>query len=220
MPGQTSEHKQSLALTETVYRRLYQYFGRLKTPLQYKRDYELAIAVILSAQCTDERVNQVTPDLFKKYTNLQAFADANLADLEEIIFPTGFFRNKSKQIKGFAQQVLIRFSGQLPDSIAELTTLPGVGRKTANVILNEVFKKAEGIVVDTHVKRLSAKLGLTDEHQPEAIEKDLMKKVYTKYWCRFSLYLIFLGRKHCRAHRTDCQNCPLNDICPSTIIRS
>ncbi|MEM7182180.1 MAG: endonuclease III [Spirochaetota bacterium] len=220
MPGEILEQQQkaSLVYSETIYKRLSKYFGRLKSPLKYTKDYELVIAVILSAQCTDERVNQVTRELFKKYRSLQAFADANLDDLEEIIFPTGFFRNKSKQVKGFAEQLIKNFDSQLPDSIEKLTSLPGVGRKTANVVIGEVFGKAEGIVVDTHVKRIAAKLGLTTETHPENIEYDLMEKIHPKYWRRFSLYLIFLGRKHCKAHKTDCANCPLQAKCPSSIL--
>ena len=199
----------------TVYQRLEGHFGQLETPLHYSQDYELAVAVILSAQCTDERVNQVTVELFKKYTTLQSFADANL---EELIFPTGFFRNKARMIKGFASKLISDFNGVLPSSIAELTSLPGFGRKTANVIINEIFGKAEGIVVDTHVKRISVKLGLTEEVSPESIEYDLMEKIEKKYWRRFSLYLIYLGRKFCKANRTECLRCPLNDICPSSSV--
>lgn len=213
------DKKQVYEFTATVYQRLEEYFGELETPLNYTHDYELAIAVILSAQCTDEKVNQVTPDLFNKYPTLQAFAEADLTELEEIIFPTGFFRNKSKLIKGFAAKLIQDFNGKLPSTISQLLTLPGFGRKTANVIINEVFGKAEGIVVDTHVKRLTAKLGLTEEVSPEAIETDLMNKIEKKYWRRFSLYLIYLGRKHCKANNTECSPCPLNDICVSSLYK-
>lgn len=213
------EANEFYSFTETVYNRLQDYFGELETPLNYTHDYELAIAVILSAQCTDERVNQVTEELFQKYKTLKSFAEANLEDLEEAIFPTGFFRNKSRLIKGFASKLITDYSSRLPSTISQLTSLPGIGRKTANVILNEVFEKAEGIVVDTHVKRLAAKLGLTTETLPENIEFDLMGKIEKIYWRRFSLYLIFLGRKHCKAYRTDCERCPLSDICPSSLER-
>jgi endonuclease III len=202
----------------TVYKRLEEHFGQLEAPLNFSQDYELAVAVILSAQCTDERVNQVTVELFKKYPTLQSFAEADLEELEEVIFPTGFFRNKARMIKGFASKLITDFGGKLPSSIAELTSLPGFGRKTANVIINEIFGKAEGIVVDTHVKRISVKLGLTEEISPDSIEYDLMEKIEKKYWRRFSLYLIYLGRKFCKANRTECLKCPLNDICPSSSI--
>jgi endonuclease-3 len=216
----TSSKKQNslFLFTTEVNKRLKKYFGEVSCPLTYTKDYELCIAVILSAQCTDERVNTVTPTLFKTFTSLEKFANAELSEIEELIFSTGFYKNKAKSIKGFATLLLSGYNGKLPKTIEELTKLPGVGRKTANVILNEIHKLSEGIVVDTHVKRISNVLKLTKSENPVQIEKDLMKKIDPKYWMDFSLYLIFLGRKFCKAHKTECEGCPLNDICPSSII--
>lgn len=202
--------------TEIVFKRLRNYFGKIEYPLKFKHDYELAIAVILSNQCTDDTVNAVTEELFQKYTNLESFAEANTTDLEEIIFPVGFFRDKAKLVKSLAVKLLADYGGKLPDTLIELTSLPGIERKSANMLLNEVFNKAEGFAVDTHVKRISNKLGITSENLPENIEYDLMEKVEKKYWLRFPLYLTFLGRKHCKVSRTECEHCPLNDICPSS----
>lgn len=202
-------------ITETIFNKLKDFYGEVECPLKFSKDYELAIAIILSAQCTDERVNSVTPELFTRYPSLESLSKANLIDLEEIVFPTGFFRNKAKMIKGFAQKLITEYNSKLPTNINELISLPGLGRKSANVILNEIFGKAEGIVVDTHVKRICNKLGLTQDNNPEEIERQLMEKVDKKYWHRFSLYLIYLGRDKCKAHKQDCNSCPLNSNCPS-----
>ncbi|MCB1192710.1 MAG: endonuclease III [Leptospiraceae bacterium] len=211
-----SDRSSDIEYSEIIFKRLRNYFGKIECPLYFTKDYELAVAAILSDQCTDERVNSVTKELFEKYPTLDSFAKANLGDLEELIFPTGFFRDKAKLIKSIAQKILSDYNGKLPDTLIELTSLPGIDRKTANMLLNEVFNRSEGISVDAHVKRISNKLGLTTENLPENIEYDLMEKVDKKYWLRFSLYLTYLGRKHCKANRTECENCPLNDICPSS----
>jgi len=207
-----------LNFTTETNKRLKKYFGPVSCPLHYTKDYELCIAVILSAQCTDERVNTVTPALFQKFNSLESFAKANLKEIEELIFSTGFYKNKAKSISGFANKLLFEYNGKLPKTIKELILFPGVGRKTANVILNEIHKISEGIVVDTHVKRISKVLKLTKSEDPVQIEKDLMQVVDPKYWMDFSLYLIFLGRKFCKAHKTECEGCPLNDICPSSLV--
>lgn len=193
-------------------------FGKVETPLHYQKDYELSIAVILSAQCTDERVNQVTPGLFKSFPSLESFAEAELPEIEKLIFSTGFYHNKAKSIRGFARTLLNEFGGKLPRTIAELTQLPGFGRKTANVVLSEVHGIVEGIVVDTHVNRLSKVLGLTKSNDPVQVEKDLMNLLPKKYWRDISLYLIFLGRKCCKAHRTFCEDCVLKIECPSSLV--
>ncbi|MCE9498992.1 MAG: endonuclease III [Leptospira sp.] len=203
-------------LSREYNKRLKKYFGKVQCPLRYNEDHELAIAVILSAQCTDERVNLVTPALFEKFKTLIDFANADQTEMEKLIFSTGFYKNKSKSIRGFAKKLLSEFGGVLPKTIPELISLPGIGRKTANVILSEIYGIADGVVVDTHVKRISRKLGLTKENDPVKIEKDLMKNIEKKYWDDFSLYLIFLGRKFCKARKTECENCPLGDICPSS----
>ncbi|XDD51829.1 endonuclease III [Leptospira sp. WS92.C1] len=193
-------------------------FGEVQTPLHFQKDYELSIAVILSAQCTDERVNQVTPALFKAFPTLESFANAKIPDLEKLIFSTGFYHNKAKSIQGFAQKLVNDFGGELPKTVKELTTLPGFGRKTANVVLSEVHGLVEGIVVDTHVNRLSKVLGLTESNDPVKVEKDLMNLLPKKYWRDISLYLIFLGRKCCKAHRTFCEECILKKDCPSSSV--
>ena len=172
------------------------------------------MAVILSAQCTDERVNQVTPNLFQQLPTLQSFIDAPFATVEKLVFSTGFYKNKAKSLKGFALMLNEQYGGVLPRTISELTRLPGIGRKTANVLLSEVYGIAEGFVVDTHVKRLSGRLGLTKHKDPVKIEKDLMAAVRQKYWNDLSLFFIFLGRANCKAHKTDCPGCVLADICP------
>jgi endonuclease-3 len=219
VPTSTKKQNPNFPFTTEVNRRLKKYFGPVSCPLHYSKDYELCIAVILSAQCTDERVNTVTPALFERFTSLEAFANADIPEIEKLIFSTGFYKNKAKSIKGFATLLLEKHKGKLPKTIGELTKLPGVGRKTANVILNEIHKISEGIVVDTHVKRISNVLKLTKSENPVIIEKDLMKSIDPKYWMDFSLYLIFLGRKFCKAHKTECEGCPLNDICPSSLVK-
>jgi endonuclease III len=171
--------------------------------------------VILSAQCTDERVNQVTPNLFLRYPNLDSFCEAKTGELEDLIFSTGFYKNKAKSIIGFCNKLKNDFGGQIPKNLSDLIKLPGIGRKTANVLLNELYNISEGIVVDTHVKRISNLLKLTDKEDPEKIELDLMKIIPKEYWLNISLYFIFLGREFCKAKRKDCKNCFLNQDCPS-----
>lgn len=207
------------SFTDQVYELLKKEFGKVSCPLHYKKDYELCIAVILSAQCTDERVNQVTPKLFSSFPTLSSLAQAKQSDIESLIFSTGFYKNKAKSILGFSNKLLNEYDGILPKTIEELIQFPGVGRKTANVILNEIHGISVGIVVDTHVKRISKVLGLTKSTDPISIEKELMKKFRPEHWMDISLYMIFLGRKYCTAYRRDCQNCPLRKICPSLEIK-
>ena len=207
------------SLPVKVYSLLKKEFGEVSCPLHFTQDHELAIAVILSAQCTDERVNLVTPELFKKYPSLEAFSKADLPELETLIYSTGFYKNKAKSILGFSKQLISNFNSELPKTIEELTTLPGIGRKTANVILNEIYKITEGIVVDTHVKRISKILKFTKETDVVKIEQDLMRIFPKKYWLKISLYIIFLGRKYCKAGRPDCNNCVLQKICPGARIK-
>jgi endonuclease III len=207
------------SLPVKVYSLLKKEFGEVSCPLHFTQDHELAIAVILSAQCTDERVNLVTPELFKKYPSLEAFSKADLPELESLIYSTGFYKNKAKSILGFSKQLISNFNSELPKTIEELTTLPGIGRKTANVILNEIYKITEGIVVDTHVKRISKILKFTKETDVVKIEQDLIRIFPKKYWLNISLYIIFLGRKYCKAGRPDCNNCVLQKICPGARIK-
>ena len=185
------------------------------TELNFKNPLELLIATILSAQCTDKRVNMVTPHLFKKYRSAKDYAAAPQAELETAIKSTGFFRNKTKAIRAATSTIVHKFGGKVPDSMEELRELPGVGRKTANVVLGNAFGINEGIVVDTHVIRLSQRLGLTKHKDPEKIEQDLMKLVPKKHWAVWSHWLIWHGRRRCYARKPDCANCEVFRFCPS-----
>jgi endonuclease-3 len=185
------------------------------TELTFKNPLELLIATILSAQCTDKRVNLVTPALFKKYRMAKDYATAPPAELEKAIRSTGFFRSKTKSIRGATSKIVEKFSGQVPSTMEELRELPGVGRKTANVVLGNAFGKNEGIVVDTHVIRLSQRLGLTKKKDAVKIELDLMKLVPHEHWTNWSHWLIWHGRRRCYARRPDCFNCEVFKLCPS-----
>lgn len=194
-----------------------------RTALNFGNPFQLLAAVVLSAQCTDARVNKITPALFKKYPNAQAFAKAKIGDLEKMIYSTGFYKNKAKNIKAAAVGVVKEFGGKLPDNMSDLLKLPGIARKSANVILEAGFGKVEGITVDTHVCRVSGMLGLVDKKLSESknavkIERILMKKVPREYWRIFPHLLVFHGRKICVARRPKCGICPLNKICPSSSI--
>src|SRR6202047_2069220 len=183
--------------------------------LDFKNPLQLLIATILSAQCTDKRVNMVTPALFKKYRTAADYAKATPAELEKAIRSTGFFRSKTKSIRGATSTIAKKFGGRVPDSMEKLRELPGVGRKTANVVLGNAFHKDEGIVVDTHVVRLSQRLRLTKQSDPEKIERDLMKLVPRAHWTNWSHWLIWHGRRRCFARKPDCANCEIFQLCPS-----
>ena len=182
--------------------------------LNHRNPLELLIATILSAQCTDKRVNLVTTELFKKYRSAADFATAPLADLEEAVKTTGFFRNKAKNIQACCRQLVEKHGGEVPRSMDELTALAGAGRKTANVVLGNAFDINVGVVVDTHVARLSQRLGLTRETTPEKIEADLMKLVPQAQWTLFSHWLIWHGRRRCDARKPACAACELQTLCP------
>lgn len=186
--------------------------------LHYETPLQLLVATILSAQCTDERVNQVTPDLFEQYPDVAAFAAADREDLEEAVRSTGFFRQKARYIQESAQRLLEEHGGEVPDDLDALLQLTGVARKTANVVLGEIYGVAEGVVVDTHVKRLSQRLGLTAETTPAKIERDLMELVPREEWIDIAHLLIFHGRRVCDARNPDCPDCTLNDLCPSAVL--
>ena len=191
-----------------------------KIALKFKTPFQLYVAVVLSAQCTDKRVNMVTPPLFKKYSNAKSFAEADIGDLEKMIYSTGFYRNKAKNIKAAAKTVVKDFGGKLPGEMKDLLKLPGVARKTANAILSNGFGKNEGITVDTHVIRISGLLGLvpmefSKKKNAVKIERELMKQVPQKEWGNFSHLLISHGRNICVARRPKCKDCPLSKICPS-----
>jgi len=182
--------------------------------LVHANTLELLVATILSAQCTDKRVNLVTADLFKKYRTAADYAQAPLPELEQAIKSTGFFRNKAKSIKTCCQVILEKHGGQVPRTMADLTQLGGVGRKTANVVLGNAFGINCGVVVDTHVSRLSQRLGLTKETAPEKIEQELMRLVSEEEWTLFSHWLIWHGRRRCFARNPDCPNCEIKALCP------
>lgn len=185
--------------------------------LQYSSPWELTVATILSAQCTDQRVNAETPALFARFPSPADFAVADLAEIEELVRRTGFFRNKALAIKAAATRVVEEYDGRLPASMDELLTLRGVARKTANVVLGTAFGIASGIVVDTHISRLAQRLGLTAAQDPVRIEKDLMALVDQTEWVFFGHSLIWHGRRICKARRADCPNCQLSELCPSAL---
>lgn len=186
-----------------------------KIALEFEDPLELITATILSAQCTDERVNKVTPVLFERFDTAEKLAEAPIDELKEIIRSTGFFNQKAKYIKEMAQGLMLRFDGKVPDNMKDLLTLTGVARKTANVVLAGAFGKSEGIVVDTHVKRVSGRLGLTGSKNPDIIERHLMEIIPKDEWIFFGNALVFHGRRFCQARKPQCQACPLNEKCPS-----
>ena len=183
--------------------------------LDFKNPLQLLVATILSAQCTDKRVNLVTPSLFAKYKTAADYARAPRAEFERAIQSTGFFRNKTKSIQGATKAIVEKHRGKVPNTMAQLRELPGVGRKTANVVLGNAFGVDEGIVVDTHVIRLSQRLRLTKQSDPEKIEQELMKLVPRKHWTNWSHWLIWHGRRRCFARRPDCHHCEIFRLCPS-----
>jgi endonuclease III len=186
-----------------------------RTELDWKNPLELLVATMLSAQTTDVQVNRVTQTLFAKYRTAEDYAHADPTELEEDIRPTGFYRNKASSLRNMAGALVEEHEGEVPGTMQELVALPGVGRKTANVVLGNAFGVDEGIVVDTHVRRVSGRLGLTENKDPVKIEQDLMKVVPEEDWTVFSHLLILHGRRTCKARKPDCPNCILNDICPS-----
>jgi endonuclease-3 len=188
-------------------------YPEVKTQLFYDTPFQLLVATILSAQCTDKQVNRVTRELFQSLKTPHDFARAPIKTLERLIRPTGFYRHKAKNIKRCGQVILDEYDGEVPQSLEELIKLPGVGRKTANVVLGAAFG-IPGIVVDTHVARISERLGLTDNKDPVKIEFDLMRIIPKSAWNMFSLQLIFFGRQTCTARKPQCPICPLNKLCP------
>ena len=197
-----------------VIRRLWKVYPEAECALHYRTPLELLVATILSAQCTDVRVNLVTPTLFRSYPNAAAYADAPRADLEAAIQSTGFFRSKAKNIQGCCQLLVEKHAGVVPQRLEDLVQLPGVGRKTANVVLGTAFGQAAGVVVDTHVTRISRRLGLTEQSDAVKIEADLMKILPRKEWIGFSHRVIHHGRRICIARKPKCGECTLADICP------
>jgi endonuclease-3 len=201
-----------------IYDRLAAEYPEARCELDYRTPLQLLIATILSAQCTDKRVNMVTPALFARYPTARALADANPEELEEMIRSTGFFRNKTKSLLGMAAAVAEQHGGEVPSTMAELVQLPGVGRKTANVVLGNAFHRDEGVVVDTHVARLSQRLGLTSETDPVPIEEALMALFPSERWTMLAHLLIWHGRRVCEARKPRCGKCVVNALCPSATV--
>lgn len=196
-----------------IYRRLQNEYPNTRIALDFKTPFQILVATILSAQCTDKRVNQVTPALFRRFGTPEEMAEADIEELENMIRSTGMFRTKARSLKNAAQQLRDRFGSRVPEDLESLQSLPGVGRKTANVILNNAFGIASGIAVDTHVRRLSARLGLTSNKDPLKIEADLKRLLPRDAWIQISLLLIRHGRTTCTARKPKCQACVLLDIC-------
>jgi endonuclease-3 len=201
-----------------VYDALAEAYPGAHCALDFRNPYELLVATILSAQCTDKRVNMVTPALFERYPSPEALAAAKPEELEEMIRSTGFFRSKTKSLLGMATAVSERHGGRIPQELEELVHLPGVGRKTANVVLGNAFGKDEGVVVDTHVGRLSRRLGFTKHEDPEKVEADLMKLFPRRHWTMLAHLLIEHGRQICEARKPKCGSCVVNRLCPSSAV--
>ncbi len=195
-----------------------EYYPEADCTLDYKEPLHLLIATQLAAQCTDARVNLVTPALFARYPTAADFASADIKELEGYIYSTGFYHNKAKNIIGCCKMILEKFGGQVPESMEELTSLPGVGRKTANIIIGDIHHKT-AIVVDTHCKRIAKRLGLTKNTDPTKVEFDLLKVVPPDYSYIFCHQIVYHGRQHCKSQRPDCLNCPLKDICPKIEVK-
>jgi len=197
-----------------IVRRLARAYPDARCSLDFRTPLELVVATILSAQCTDKRVNLVTPDVFVKYPTAVDYATASLSELEKDIQSTGFFRNKAKSIKGCCQGLVEEHGGKVPRDLDALVKLPGIGRKTANVILGTAYGLATGVVVDTHVTRLSRRMGLSEHKDAVKIERDLMELIPKKEWISFSHRMILHGRNVCAARKPQCDDCPVNDVCP------
>jgi endonuclease-3 len=216
-PGQAKRESKraKAARAAEIYRRLHRAYPDSHCALDHHRPLELLVATILSAQCTDKRVNEVTPALFRRYPGAKAYAEAPLPELEEMVRPTGFFRNKAKALRGLGLALLAKHRGEVPADMEALRALPGVGRKTANVVLGNAFGKNEGVVVDTHVGRLSRRLGLSFHDDPEKVERDLMALLPRETWTLWSHLLIDHGRAVCLARKPRCEECALAELCPS-----
>lgn len=202
------------ARARSVEKRLAQRYPSPRTELHWSSPWELLVATILSAQCTDARVNMVTPDLFATWKNVEQMSHADAGEIERVIHSTGFFRNKAKNLRASAVKIVTEFGGQVPRTMAEMLTLPGVARKTANVVLSNAFGVHAGIAVDTHVKRICFRLGLTGQTNPDKVEQDLLKLFPQKSWGAVNHYLVLFGREVCTARKPACGTCELGDLCP------
>lgn len=196
-----------------VVKKLKEYYPNASCSLDFETPFQMMIAVMLSAQCTDERVNKTTPALFEKYGSPEKLAEIDIKELEEIIHPCGFYKNKSKNIKACSQKLLEKFSGIVPQNMEDLQSLPGVGRKSANVIMLEAFHNPQGIAVDTHAKRISNKMGFSKQTAPEKIEQDLLKQIPKEYYYDVNHLFVWHGREICDARKPKCEECPVNIYC-------
>ncbi|GAB7022515.1 endonuclease III [Salidesulfovibrio brasiliensis] len=197
-----------------IFKRLLKRYPAPEPALDWTNAWQLLVATVLAAQCTDERVNKVTPALFRRWPEIADFAAADVSELEEAVRSTGFFRNKAKNLKAAATRIMEVYNGEVPRTMADLVSLPGVARKTANIVLSNAFGIHEGIAVDTHVKRLSFRLGLTKNTDPVKIEKDLMPLYPKQVWGDINHFLVYFGREVCNARKPACPECELSDICP------
>src|ERR1043165_3241459 len=211
--------KPTIEYAREVYRRLITHYPDAHCALDFKSPFQLLVATILSAQCTDKRVNMVTPALFKKYKTPKAMSEANPEELEDMIKSTGFFRNKTKSLLGMSTAVAEKHGGRIPEEMDDLVNLPGVGRKTANVVLGNAFDKNEGVVVSTHVGRVTGRLGLTNNTDPVKGEQTLMQLFPRDDWTLLSHLFVEHGRQICEARRPKCEVCFLNDLCPSSLVK-
>ena len=218
MSPRESKKGPDAARAAEIYEILLAEYPDAKCALKHASPYELAVATILSAQCTDARVNMVTPELFRRYPDPESLADALPQELEEIIRSTGFFRNKTRNLIGMANFLVDEHGGELPRNMKELSALPGIGRKTANVILGNAFGIDEGVVVDTHVKRLSGRMRFTAQATPDRIEKDLMAIFPRRVWTMLAHLLIYHGRQVCLARKPRCNQCAISHLCPSSAV--
>jgi len=213
--GRTAARGIDPARVQAILKRLDEAYPAATCALKHDNPFQLLISTILSAQCTDERVNQVTATLFKNYPSPEAFAHANPSELQQEIRPTGFFRNKTKSVMGASKKIVEEFHGEVPQTMEQLLTLPGVARKTANVVLGTAFGQASGVVVDTHVQRVSRRLDLTKQTEPKKIEHDLMAAIPREKWILFAHQIIWHGRRVCQARKPRCIDCNLEKLCYS-----
>ncbi len=198
---------------ENITIKLIKNYPEAKCSLDFSTPFQMLVAVCLSAQCTDERVNQVTKTLFKRYSTPEDFANANVEDIEKLIYSCGFYKNKARNLVNAGKKVCEDYNGIVPDNMEELMKIPGVGRKSANVIMLEAFNKPQGIAVDTHVKRISKRIGFSNEKEPEKIEQDLLKEIPKKYWKDVNHVFIYHGRNTCKSQNPQCENCVIKDCC-------
>ena len=192
---------------------LKEYYPDATCSLDFKNPFEMMISVMLAAQCTDERVNKTTPELFEKYGTPELMANADIKDLERIVHPCGFYKNKAKNIKACSQKIIELYDGKVPENMEDLQSLPGVGRKSANVVMLEAFHNPQGIAVDTHAKRISNRIGFSKETEPEKVEKDLLKQIPKEYYYDVNHLLVWHGRKICDARKPKCEECPVKKYC-------